>query len=136
MKSQGVIVLKNKVLLEISSELKNIAIAFFVFAMLLKIVFYNENTLTVLWWDFSLFYIIFLPGFFIVLCCMSKINFIERCLLAIPAGTAAVGVISYYLGVVGLNVKYHFVAVPLAVVVISIIIYIFINKNKEIESDK
>ena len=117
-------VLKNKQLLEkIKKEVVNLGILLVILLIAFKIIFYREDLIIIIKVLFALLYIIILPGYFIMIYWIDKISFIERIIIGIAAGTAVVGIISYFLGIIGLNVKYHVVPLPLFIIPISVILF-------------
>ena len=50
-----------------------------------------------------------------------KIDFIERFIIGIALAAGMIGIISYYVGLMGLNVKYHAIVLPLFLILIGLI---------------
>lgn len=123
------IVLLNKQLVDkLKVESLFLGMLFILSFILFKILFYKENLLVIIRMIFSLFFLIVIPGYFFMLYWADKINFKERFVLGIAAGIVFIGVISYYLGIFGLDVKYHFILLPLVISFILILINIFFKK--------
>lgn len=119
--------MKNKQLLEnIKQELKYLGMLFVIAVIMFKIIFYKEGFIILLRMVFSLFYIIILPGYFIMLYWIEDLQFKERIIVGIAAATAVVGLTSYYLGILGLHIKYHVIPLPLVVIVFCFLLnYLF-----------
>ena len=87
-----------------------------------KIAFYKENLIVLLRSVLALFWVFVLPGYFIMLYWSEKLEFIERLLIGIAVAAGLIGISSYYLGLLGLNIKYHTIVLPLALVLIGAVI--------------
>ncbi|MFH1827824.1 MAG: hypothetical protein ABH824_01045 [Nanoarchaeota archaeon] len=48
-----------------------------------------------------------------------QIGFLERFIVSVPVSAATVSIISYYISLIGLHVKYHPILIPLSIIVIS-----------------
>jgi len=121
--------LKNKQLLEkIREEGLYLGIMFVTCLIVFKVIFYREDMVSIIRTVFSLFYMILLPGYFIMIYWIDDIDFKERIVLSVVVGTIIVGLISYYVGIIGLNVKYHVIPIPLIVIVISFLLNAKLNK--------
>jgi hypothetical protein len=72
---------------------------FIVMSILFRDIWHSLTT------SFALFFLFVLPGFSI----LYKKEFIERLVFGSIIGMAMIGLPSYYLGVLGFHVKYHFV---------------------------
>ena|SRR3989338_5338627 len=87
--------------------------------MLLKIVFYNESFLVttriaaLVWWMFVL------PGWALLWHWHEKFDFLERVVIGAVIGIGVFGVVGYNLSILGLDLKYHAVIIPLGALVIS-----------------
>ena len=108
-------------------ELTEIAIFFILALILFKIVFFKEALVVLFKAVLSLFWLFVLPGYFIMLYWKDKIDFIERLIVGVALSAAITGVLSYYIGIAGLNLKYHFVLIPL----LSIIVGLFFSLRKK-----
>jgi uncharacterized membrane protein len=115
--------LKNKQLIErLKEEGLYLGVMFAVILIIFKIIFYKESILSLVRLIFSLYYIILLPGYFIMIYWIDKIDFKERFVLSVVVGTIVIGLLSYYIGINGLNIKFHVIPLPLIVIVGSIIL--------------
>ena len=87
--------------------------------ILLKIIFYNESFLVttriaaLLWWMFIL------PGWSLMLYWQSKLDFLERVVIGAGIGIAVFGVVGYNLSILGLDLKYHSVIIPLVMLLVG-----------------
>jgi len=103
----------------IKKELIYLACLFFVIAIAFKIVFYKEGIIVVLRILFALFWIFVLPGYAVMLYWNEKLEFIERFIIGIAISAAVIGSASYYLGLLGLNIKYHGAILPLVLLCVG-----------------
>ena len=87
--------------------------------ILLKIIFYNESFLVttriaaLVWWMFIL------PGWSLMLYWQSKLDFLERVVIGAGIGIAVFGVVGYNLSILGLDLKYHSVIIPLVMLLVG-----------------
>ncbi|MBI3027440.1 hypothetical protein HYY70_04970 [Candidatus Woesearchaeota archaeon] len=81
-----------------------------------KLAFFKESLLVVARVVSSLFWLFVVPGYFVMLYWREKLDFVERIFVGIAITAAATGVFSYYIGLIGLNIKYHTFAFPLILI--------------------
>ena len=105
-----------------SLELKYIGILFLLALIIFKIAFFKENLIVLLRNVLSLFWLFVLPGYFIMLYWKEKLSFAERFVIGIALSAAIIGIFSYYLGLMGLNIKYHTIVLPLVLILVGIVI--------------
>lgn len=110
------------------NELKYIGILFVIGVIGFKICFYKESFVVVIRTVFSLFWLFVLPGFSLMYYWHDKLSFLERLIIGVALGAALIGSISYYLGLLGLHIKYHGIILP---VLFLIVAFIIIVKKKE-----
>ncbi|MBU1632514.1 MAG: hypothetical protein KJ580_04860 [Nanoarchaeota archaeon] len=60
-----------------------------------------------------------MPGFTFMYLWHEQIGFLERFIVSVPVSAATVSIISYYISLIGLHVKYHPILIPLSIIVIS-----------------
>ena len=82
----------------------------------------------------AIFWLLVLPGFFIMFYWREEIKFYERFIIGIALSAGIVGISSYYLGLIGLNIKYHTVLLPLAIIIAGFIIAVNRKYNSSIEN--
>lgn len=88
--------------------------------ILFKVVFYKELFSNVVFMSLSLFWLFILPGFAIMFYWRSDLDFLERLVIGTALGLGVVGSASYYLGLIGLNIKYQIVPVPLLLILLGL----------------
>jgi len=121
--------LRKKIFNAVKDELKHMGLLFLTAAAIFKIVFYKEDSFVVIRNIMSIFWLFVLPGYAIMLYWKEKLEFLERIVVGIALSAAIIGILSYYLGLFGLNMKYHAVLLPFAMMLIGIIV--LLNKKPE-----
>lgn len=113
--------LKKELFNLVRKEMQYIGILFILVLIAFKIAFFKENFIVLLRNVLSLFWLFVLPGYFLMLYWHEKINFLERFVVGIVISAAVIGILSYYLGLLGLNIKFHIVLLPLVLIIIGIV---------------
>lgn len=116
----------NKLLL---NEMVFLLIAFILIFLMMKIVFFKENFFVVIKIISALFYLFVLPGYFAMLFWLDKLDFKERLLIGTGAGAAFLGITSYLLGLLGIDIFVWAIFCPLLIILVSL----FMNYRKIIE---
>ena len=112
--------MKKEVFNKVKKELLYLLIIFIIFLILFKIIFFKENIIVIFRMIISIFWMFVLPGYFILFYWHEKLGFTERFVIGIALSAAIIGIFSYYLGIVGLNIKYHTIILPLILILIGI----------------
>ena len=115
------IALNKEVFNFIKEESKYIGIVFIAALVIFQSIYYKENFLVVLRIIASLFWLFAIPGYFAMLYWKEKLEFTERLIVGIALSAALIGIFSYYLGLMGLNLKYHAFLLPLMIIIIGLI---------------
>jgi len=121
--------LKKEVFNIIIKEFQYVGFLFLVALIAFKIAFFKENLIVLFRNVLSLFWLFVLPGYFLMLYWKEKLEFVERFIIGIALAAAIIGIFSYYLGLIGLNIKYHTIVLPLILILFGIIINF--RKTKE-----
>lgn len=100
----------------IKDESKYAGLLFLSALIIFKIIYFKESFIVLLRYVASLFWLFALPGYFIMLHWRKSLNFAERTIVGIALSAAIIGISSYYLGIIGLNIKYHAILLPLAII--------------------
>ena len=111
----------------VKKESVYIGAVFLALLLILKIVFFKENFVVLARYTISLFWLFILPGYFAMLYWREKIEFMERIVIGFAVSAAVIGVFSYYIGLIGLNIKYHTFLLPLILIIAGIF---FASKSK------
>jgi len=115
-----VIALKKENFELIRKELQYIGLLFLLALVIFKIAFFRENLLVLARNVLSLFWLFVLPGYSMMLCWKEKLGFTERFVVGILLSAAVIGISSYYIGLMGLDIKYHAILLPLVMVLIGL----------------
>ena len=91
----------------------NLFIVLIVVIFSFKIIFFNEPLFGILKAVVSFFWLFLIPGFCILNYWKKRLNSIERIILSIPISFAYIGIFSYYFGLVGINIGYSTIILPL-----------------------
>lgn len=103
----------------IKKEFVYIGFLFLIVLIIFRIVYFKDDLLASFRIVVSLFWLFVLPGYCIMLYWRENLDFTERIVIGIALSAAVVGIISYYLGLMGLNIKYHGIILPLALILIG-----------------
>tara|TARA_Y100000310_G_scaffold283462_1_gene305439 strand:+ start:1614 stop:1964 length:351 start_codon:yes stop_codon:yes gene_type:complete len=90
-----------------------------VLTILLKIILKNETLFTVIKVILAYTWAFILPGFLLLYYWGDKFSFLEKIIIGSGLGLAIIGTLSYYAGIIGLNVNFHFLWLPLLLNAIS-----------------
>ena len=112
--------MKKEVFEDMKKELMYIGLLFIIALVVFKIAFFKEEVTVLLRTVLSLFWLFVLPGYFILLYWKEKLGFVERFIVGIMVSAAIIGITSYYIGLIGLNIKYHIILLPLILIIIGI----------------
>jgi len=112
--------LKKEIFDLIKKELQYIFLLFILSLIIFKIAFFKENIIVLLRNILSLFWLFVLPGYFMMLYWKEKLGFTERFIIGIALAAAVIGIVSYYLGLVGWDIKFHAVILPLILIAASL----------------
>ena len=101
----------------IKEESKYIGILFVIGLVIFKIVYFKESPAVLLKIVASLFWLFVIPGYFSVLYWKEKLEFTERFVIGMMVSAAIIGIFSYYIGLIGLNIKYHIFVLPVLIII-------------------
>ncbi|MDP3766160.1 MAG: hypothetical protein Q8R04_06625 [Nanoarchaeota archaeon] len=113
----------------IKDDLKWVGILFLLALIIFKIVYFKENLIVLLRYAISLFWLFVLPGYFIMLYWREKLDFTERIVVGTASSAAIIGILSYYIGLMGLNIKYHGILMPIVIIALMMLITTISKKN-------
>ena len=105
----------------IKDDLKWIGVLLLLASAIFKIVYFKDNIGVLFRYVISLFWLFVLPGYFIMLHWKEKLDFTERIIIGTALSAAIIGIFSYYIGLKGLNIKYHGIFMPIVIVLFSCI---------------
>lgn len=121
--------LKKEIFELVKREVMYIAALFLAALLIFKIAFYRESIAALLRASASIFWLFVLPGYSIMLYWHGKLNFLERLIIGTIAAASAIGIASYYLGILGLNIRYHTILLPLALLAAGFVIALLKKPN-------
>jgi len=98
--------------------------------IIFQIVFRKENMLVVFRTVLSLFWVFVLPGYMMMLYWKDKVNVLERMVFGSLLSAAVIGIFSYYLGLLGVNVNVHAVILPTVLILVGAVALVL--KKKEL----
>ena len=101
-------------------ELSYIGLLFIIFIVIFKIIYYRGSFIVSLRFVASLFWLFVLPGYSLMLYWREKLDFAERIIIGIAVSAAIIGISSYYIGLMGLNLKYHGIILPIILILAGI----------------
>ena len=114
--------MKKELMDKLKKESLSILILFIAIVIMFKILFYKEGFLAVLRTVFALFWVFVLPGFCLMYYWHEQLEFMARLIIGIAVSSAIIGIASYYLGLLGLNIMYHGIILPAACLVAGFLI--------------
>lgn len=109
----------NNLLDKLKKEGISLIALFIISIILFKILYYNEKFIIILRIISSFFWIFILPGFCLMYHWHERIGFSERLIIGIALSAAIIGIVSYYLGLIGLHIKYHGIVLPIVIIIVS-----------------
>lgn len=127
-------VLRLERLESIKDELKMLGLLLVISIVGFQIVFYKEGFLSTLRFVLSLFWIFVLPGFTLMYYWSDKIDFAQRLIAGVAVSAGVIGIASYYIGLLGLDIRYHSVLLPL--IMLSVGLFINLRQRKAVLSEK
>ncbi len=119
----------------VKNELLSLGIALVVLAVILKIAFYKDAVWNIIKMAGALFWLYVLPGYAILLHWSESLDFLERLIIGSVIGGVVVAALSYYVGLMGIHLKYHGIILPVIIIGVSLgVMYLpsFSLKRKEI----
>ncbi len=122
MKSLGRFVCRMKQNLP-NKEFLCLGAAFVASILVLKIIFYKEVLANLFFAVFGIFWLFVVPGYALTLCLAGKLQFGIRVILGSALAIALLGTISYYLGIAGLNLKFHLYFLSIVIILAGGFLY-------------
>ena len=104
----------------LKSELYYLGALFLIFLVLLKIIFYKEGFLLIFRIVLTIFYLFIMPGYFLMSIWDDELDFLERIVIGFGIGAAIIGVFGYLLRLIGVNIMYSMIFLPIITSVISV----------------
>lgn len=112
-----------------NNELVKLLVLFVISFLIIKIVFYRESFSISFLFVFSFFWNFVFPGFSLLYLYKEKLPFFERFIFGTITGLAIISIFSYYIGLVGIHVRYHTFFLPPLFIIIGIFLNYLIKKD-------
>ena len=107
------------VLAELKNEMLLLLLILAVMVVIVKIAYYREGFISVIRTAASLYWLFVLPGYSLMLYWRKNLGFTERIIMGTVASMALSGLLSYYLGLVGLKIQNQTILLPLVITAFS-----------------
>ena len=111
---------------EIFSKLKREGLSivgiFLGLLIITKIILVSESIIVVIRVITSLFWLFIIPGYLIMSYWIDKINFFARALLGTSLSAAILGIVSYHLGIIGIDIRILHIILPIVLIGIGLLI--------------
>lgn len=102
----------------LKGELIGHLVLYLALSMIFQVAFYRESVAVVQRFLGGLYWLFVLPGATLLLAWGKRWGFVERAVAGSVLALAIVGTVSYYLGLLGLHVKYHgFLLTPVLIAI-------------------
>lgn len=111
------------------NEWEKLGLSFAISLLVFRIVFFNESSILVVRSAFAAYWVLVLPGIGATYL-FRGLAFIERLAVSVPISAALIGISSYYLGLLGVHVKYSVISMP--VIFISVSMYLMLREVRRI----
>jgi len=113
--------LKKELFSRVKKELVYILIMLVISLIIFRLAFYKEPFSATARLVLSLFWLFVLPGYFIMLYWSNELDLKERFVIGIIFAAAVMGISSYYIGLAGINIKWHTFLLPPAIIIIGLV---------------
>ncbi len=104
---------------EIKKELLLLLAVLGLMVIVIKIAYYKESVLVVVRTAATLFWLFVIPGYALTLYWRQKLDFIERVVIGTIGALAVSGLMSYYLGLLGLKIQNQTFLLPVGIIAVS-----------------
>ncbi len=120
----------------VKKELAYVGVAYVASLFIFKVAFFEQDLLTLFRLVSSLFWLYVLPGYSMMLYWKGNLSLLERSVVGTSLSFAVVGMLSYYLGLFGLNISYHVFVLPFLFIAGGLYFSTFNEGGKEIKNIK
>jgi len=110
-------------------ELIKVGLIYLGLLIVFILTFYKEPVLNLLRITLGIFYLYVLPGYFLTLYYKERLDFFFRTVLGVVLNTAVLLIVSYYLGILGIHLKYHMYFLPPLFILAGIGIAVYYSRN-------
>jgi len=108
----------------LKSGIVSLIALFISFFLIVRVVLYKESWIVTFLLTLNVFYLILTPGFFISLYAHDKLGFKARLVLGSAFTIAITSILSYYLGLAGVHVRYHSYFLPALIIAMGVLLFI------------
>lgn len=114
----------------LKDEILQISILYLAIIGIFKLLFFNEDIIVVLKVVSGFYFVFLIPGFAMMYYWNEKLDFLERLIIGTVLGMAVFGIISYYTGLMGFNLKYQSYVLPVLFTVLAVGFNYFLSKRR------
>jgi uncharacterized membrane protein len=114
---------------KIGKEVGYVAVVFALLVLAFRVIFYKDTFIVTARTAMAVFWEFVLPGYFLMLYWEEKIGFAERIVIGAALSAAITGIASYYIGILGLNIKYHAILIPFLLITAGLTAKLGIRKK-------
>ena len=111
-----------EIIAKMRKESAYLGILFLILFVIFKTLFFRESMVIIVRMVLSIFWLFIIPGFLLMYYWYDKLGFLERLIAGTALGAAVIGLLSYYIALAGLNVKYHWV-LPIFVITFCVLVF-------------
>ncbi len=115
---------------KLKDDLIHLGLFFLACLAIFKTVFFKEDLQVVIMSVGGFFYTFIIPGFALMYYFNDKFDFIERLVVGTALGLAVFGIVSYYTGLFGLNIRYQSLLLPGLFVIAGSFLYYLRERRK------
>ena len=92
-------------------------------AIVLKLIFFNDSFAGIWRITLALLWIAVIPGYCMTLWLNMRYQLALRLIVGSMASAAIVGIASYYIGIMGIDIWYHPFLIPPGIIAVSVLLY-------------
>lgn len=120
---------KDKIGEKLVRELAYLAAVFFVCLIMMRLIFSRDSILVIVKLLSALFWMFVLPGYSLTFWCHRNLDFLTRVVVGVGISAALMAVGGYYLGLLGLHVRYHGIVIPVFLILCGISTNIILHRK-------
>ncbi|MBI1969504.1 hypothetical protein HYS48_02310 [Candidatus Woesearchaeota archaeon] len=111
-------------------EIAYLLLCFVYLFLLFLVTFHKETFFTIFLFTAKLFYLFALPGYCLLLHKRKDIPFATRLVVGIALQLALLLIASYYLGILGVHIRYHHYILPPLSILLGLLLYWYRSSEK------
>ena len=113
---------------QLMEEAKGLGVLLAAIMIVLKIAFYRESAGIIAVKSLSIFWLFVLPGYSILLIWKDRLDFTSRAIMGVPVSAFMIGILGYYISLMGIDARYHPMVLPPLMMAIPVI-YLFCKRR-------